>query len=106
MKALLPRGVTVVIVHPKGHAVGHGSDFSEVCPAGMSMVELQTNRATREAWQCAAAAYCGPDIAATLEPSNWHPITGIPNAVLNYLLSEKGFTEYVIRHSHEEEWVS
>jgi len=40
-----PKGVAVILVHPRGHVAAVGTDFSADKPGGFDLLEAQKNRA-------------------------------------------------------------
>jgi hypothetical protein len=62
-----PRGVVLVFIDDRGHAIAHAADFEPQTPAGFDLVEGQRHRAKAALAAAVCNAYASPNLVRGLE---------------------------------------
>jgi len=98
MIKITPTGVTVLVTDAHGRELGTGSDFELGHPAGYTILEAQTRRASNAAWWDAFDRTCRNEVANVINQG------GIAFDQLRHKLKDQhGWREHIIPLGHARE---
>lgn len=62
-----PRGIVLVFIDERGHAIAHAADFEPSAPGGYELIDGQRHRARRVLASAVCDAYASPHLVRGIE---------------------------------------